>query len=96
MSSHPAAEPCWFAFPFLCKGLDRPYVMKELEEHNIEVRTVFSGNVLKHPAYKNEPHIQIGPLTNSNEVMKSGMFIGVPPIMTDEMVSYVGKLVQSL
>lgn len=88
--------PCWFAFPFLCRGLQRPYVMEQLEAHNIEVRTVFSGNVLKHPAYKNEEHIQIGDLKNSNEVMRSGMFIGVPPVMTDEMVEYVGKLIQSL
>lgn len=90
------ADPCWFSFAFICRGVPRKFVMEQLEKNNIEVRTIFSGNILRHPAYKDEPHIQIGDLKNCDEVMKSGMFIGTPPTMTAEMVDFVGSIIKSL
>lgn len=92
----PNADNCWFAFPFLCEGIARPKVMEFLESMNIEVRTVFSGNILKHPAYKDEPHIQIGDLSNANEVMVKGMFIGTPPILTKTQLNFVEKVIEEL
>lgn len=90
------AESCWFAFPFLVKE-NRGKFMDYLESKNIETRTVFSGNILRHPAYKGTG-IQIGELENSNYVMEHGMFIGTPPdpIMTDEMIDYIGEVIKEL
>lgn len=96
MSEIKNADNCWFAFPFLCTGISRPMVMQFLESLNIEVRTIFSGNILKHPAYKNEPHIQIGDLKHCNFVMFNGMFIGTPPILTAKQLDFIDKAIKEL
>lgn len=88
------ADNCWFGFPLLTQ--DRKRVMETFEKHNIETRTVFSGNILRHPAYKNRPHIQVGDLRNSDYVMGHGMFLSVHPSVTQEMISYMGEIADSL
>lgn len=90
------AENCWFSFAFHCVDVPRPVVMDFLENMNIETRTVFSGNILKHPAYKNQPHIQIGDLDNCNYVMENSMFIGSPPFYTEEQIEYIDRVISIL
>src|SRR3990167_2121149 len=47
------ADVCWFAFP-LSVGFDhRGKLVAHLEKSGIETRSMFSGNITKHPAYKN-------------------------------------------
>lgn len=87
-------ENCWFSFPLLTK--DRPRVMEIFEKNNIETRTIFSGNILRHPAYINKPHIRIGDLRNSNQVMRQGMFLSVHPSLAPEMVDYIIEVAKSL
>lgn len=84
---------CWFGFPFLCE--DRARVMDYFESLNIETRTIFSGNILKHPAYK-DTGIQIGDLKNSNQVMEQGVFISNHPSLTDEQIEFIDKAVEEL
>lgn len=86
---------CWFGFPFLCSGIERKKVMDFFEEMNIEVRTIFSGNILRHPAYQ-KTGIQSGMLANSDRVMREGMFIGNHPSMTDEQFNYIEKVLKEL
>lgn len=90
------SENCWFSFPFLCTEIGRPFVMQVFEENKIECRTIFSGNILKHPAYRDKPHIKIGDLKNSNYVMKTGMFISCHPSLTDEMLDFIEQVVTTL
>lgn len=82
------AESCWFGFPFICKGIERKKVMDFFESLNIETRTIFSGNILRHPAYKGTG-IQFGDLKNSNYVMEAGMFISNHPSMTPEQIYFI-------
>lgn len=88
------ADNCWFSFPLLTEN--RPEVMKAFEDNNIETRTIFSGNILRHPAYKDEPHIQIGTLENSDYVMRCGMFLSVHPSLEPEMIRYVSTVAHEL
>ena len=88
------ADNCWFGFPLLTK--ERGRVMDTFEKHNIETRTIFSGNILRHPAYKNEPHIKIGDLKNSDYVMHHGMFLSAHPFLTEDMISYMVEVAESL
>jgi CDP-6-deoxy-D-xylo-4-hexulose-3-dehydrase len=90
------ANPCWFSFPFFCTDKPRMQVMDWFEKNGIECRTIFSGNILRHPAYKNEPHIKIGDLENSDTVMFNGMFISTHPSITQEQMDYVEKVVSEL
>lgn len=87
---------CWFAFAFHCVGIPRRIVMDYLESMNIETRTVFSGNILRHPAYKNEIHTVVGDLNNCDYVMENTMFIGSPPFYTEEQLAYIDAVVSEL
>ena len=54
--SLPKSEPCWFAFPLTVKE-KAPFKRKDVAQwftrHNVEVKVLFAGNILSHPAYKN-------------------------------------------
>ena len=86
------AEVCWFSFPILCKGISRKLVMDTLERHNIECRTIFSGNVLRHPAYKHIEYVSHGEMVNADMVMRDGMFLSVHPSITQEMIDYIDQV----
>jgi len=88
--------PCWFSFPILCKGIKRSEVMDELERNNIECRTIFSGNVLRHPAYKDVNAIQVGNLKNADYVMANGVFLSCHPSLTSEKINFIGKVIEKL
>lgn len=92
----PNSLPCWFSFPFLCKGVKRQEAMITLENNNIECRTIFSGNITKHPAYKNSYYeTPLNPncvFPVADEVMKSGVFISVHPSITEEMINFIDKV----
>lgn len=83
------SDPCWFSFPLLVRGTNRGKIMQTFEDANIECRTVFSGNILRHPAYKDVEVIKIGTLRNSDEIMKRGMFLSVHPSLTIEMIQHM-------
>lgn len=87
------AVSCWFGFPIICEGLDRGPFMEYLESLNIETRTIFSGNILRHPAYKGTG-IQVGNLENSNNVMDRGMFISNHPLLTDEQFKFIEEAIK--
>lgn len=89
-------KPCWMYFPLRVVGVERAVVMDTFEAANIETRTVFSGNILKHPAYKDAPFITVGSLENADDVMKKGMFLSVHPTMVDEMFDYIEEVVKGL
>lgn len=90
------AEVCWFSFPILCKGISRKLVMYTLEINNIECRTIFSGNVLRHPAYKDTEIVKHGEMDNADRVMKDGMFLSVHPSITEEMIEFIDQVVKEL
>jgi CDP-6-deoxy-D-xylo-4-hexulose-3-dehydrase len=85
-------EPCWFSFPILCKNVKRGEVMKLLEDNNIECRTIFSGNITKHPAYKDSIYEVSGTLDNADIVMRDGMFLSVHPSISDEMIAFIDEV----
>lgn len=89
------ADVCWFSFPFYCRDVDRKTTMATLEANNIECRTIFSGNITKHPAYK-DTHISIplggDKLLGADDVMKNGVFISVHPSITDEMIAFIDQV----
>lgn len=90
------AEVCWFSFPLLCKGISRKLVMDTLEKNNIECRTIFSGNILRHPAYKDTHYVSHSEMVNADYVMKNGMFLSVHPSITEEMLDFIDKVLGDL
>lgn len=89
------ADVCWFSFPFLCSEDMRPHVMEMLDKNNIECRTIFSGNILRHPAYKDVEYMSHSEtMPGADCVMRDGVFISVHPSITDEMIDFILKVLK--
>jgi CDP-6-deoxy-D-xylo-4-hexulose-3-dehydrase len=83
------ADVCWFAIPLTTMG-DRGELVAHLEKHGIETRSMFAGNIIKHPAYK-ESDYKVGPdgLEEADYILRHSFWIGVHPRMTQADREYV-------
>ena len=95
------SDPSWFGFLISVKpdsGLDRNAITKYLEDHNIQTRLLFSGNLIKHPAFdyirNTDEYRVVGNLENTDYIMNNSFWIGVYPGMTDEMIDYMVKTIK--
>lgn len=93
------SRPSWFGFLITCKdGVDRTRVTKYLENHGVQTRNLFAGNLIKHPCFNEmrqtgEGFRVIGELKNTDIIMNDSFWIGVYPGMTDEMLDYMVKTI---
>jgi CDP-6-deoxy-D-xylo-4-hexulose-3-dehydrase len=89
------ADPSWFGFVLTVRpsaGFTRNELSRFLEANRIETRNLFSGNLLRHPAYAEIPHRVVGDLANTDTVMRDTFFIGVYPGLDDAQLDYVGAV----
>ena len=87
------ADICWFAFPLsVNKGRDRGKLLRYLEKKGIETRPMFSGNITKHPAYKNSKFRISGKLEGANFIMKNSFWVSLHPSLTMLDLTYVVKV----
>jgi CDP-4-dehydro-6-deoxyglucose reductase, E1 len=78
----PHSEPSWFGFAITVRdgaGFTRAELVRFLEANRIETRSLFAGNLLRHPAFTGIPHRVVGGLANTDTVMNHTLFIGVYP-----------------
>ncbi len=94
------SEPSWFGFLISVKpesGLDRNKITKYVEDHNVQTRLLFSGNLIKHPAFDQirgtDAYRVAGSLEVTDFIMNNTFWIGVYPGMTDEMIDYMAKVI---
>ena len=94
------SRPSWFGFLISIKpesGLKRNDVTKYIEEHNIQTRLLFSGNLIKHPCFDqirgSNAYRVIGNLENTDFIMNNSFWVGVYPGMTDEMLDDMVKAI---
>lgn len=89
--SIPNADVCWFAFPISYPG-DRGELVAHLEKSGIETRSMFAGDITKHPAYKNSKY-RIGPdgLKEAQYILKHSFWISVHPRNTRKDNEYIVK-----
>ena len=88
----PKSDPCWFGFPISVKKgskINRNELSGFLEGKNIETRTLFGGNLIKQPAFKDIEYRQVSNLENTDFVMDHTFFTGVYPGIDDRQVNYV-------
>ncbi|MBO4241893.1 MAG: lipopolysaccharide biosynthesis protein RfbH [Clostridiales bacterium] len=92
--------PSWFGFLITCKeGTDRSKVVKYIEDHKVQTRMLFAGNLTKHPCFdemraSGEGYRVVGDLKNTDRIMNDTFWIGVYPGMTDEMIDYMAKTIK--
>ncbi|EST21278.1 hypothetical protein N566_27530 [Streptomycetaceae bacterium MP113-05] len=88
----PGSDPSWFGFVITLTEdakFGRPELVQFLNDRRIGTRLLFAGNLLRHPAYKNENYRVSGDLTNSDIITERTFWIGVYPGVTTEMIDYV-------
>jgi len=76
-------SPNWLAIPLQCPR--RLELLRFLEDNNIQTRVTFSGNVTRHPAFRD----WLQPFTNADKIMSDGFLLGCHHGMTIEDVDYV-------
>ena len=92
--------PSWFGFLITCKEkIDRNKVVQYLEEHKIQTRNLFAGNIIKHPCFDTirndgKSYRVIGNLENTNRVMQDTFWVGVYPGMTEEKINYMIEMIK--
>lgn len=86
----PDAETSWFGVPIICDG-DKSGLVKFLEEHKIQTRNYFAGNLLIHPAYR---HLESAfNYPNAMKVLDNVFFVGCSPTINDSMLEYIEEIV---
>lgn len=96
VEAQPNSEPSWFGFMITLKdnmNFTRNEITNFLEEHNIQTRTLFAGNIIRHPAFnsleKDKDYKIIGNLKITDKMMNDSFWIGVYPGMNEEMIEYM-------
>ena len=96
----PSSDPSWFGFLITCKeGVDRNHVVQYVEQHGVQTRMLFAGNLIKHPCFdemrkSGKGYRIVGELTNTDRIMNETFWVGVYPGMTDEMIDYMAKTIK--
>ena len=95
------SEPSWFGFLISVRpesGLERNKVIRYIEDHNVQTRLLFSGNLIKHPCFNQirgtDKYRVAGTLESTDFIMNNTFWIGVYPGMTDEMIDYMAKTIK--
>ena len=98
MNTSEKEDPSWFGFPLIVKSkapFTRNQLTEYLEKNNIGTRNVFSGNLLKHPAYKNINYKLAGDIKNADTVMNSAFWLGIYPGIDLKRINYIKKTIIS-
>ena len=98
----PGSDPSWFGFLISVEAgapFTRNDLSKYLEDHKVQTRNLFAGNLLKHPAFdqmkaEGRGYRVVGTLDNTDFIMNNTLWIGVYPGMTDEMLAYMVKTIK--
>ena len=72
-------------------------MVRYIEDHNIQTRLLFSGNIIKHPCFdqmrNTDAYRVVGGLSNTEFIMNNTFWVGVYPGMTDEMIDHMAKTI---
>jgi len=92
-------EVSYFGFPIIVKPsapFTRNQLTEYLETNKIGTRNIFSGNLLRHPAYINlkKNFKIIGDHKNADLIMSNAFWLGVYPGINGKMITYVKTTVR--
>jgi CDP-6-deoxy-D-xylo-4-hexulose-3-dehydrase len=81
-------KPNWLAIPFMCP--DRLECLKFLEANGVQTRVCFSGNITRHPAWRE----YLEEFPGADRVMREGFLLGAHHGMSLDDVDYVCELLK--
>jgi CDP-6-deoxy-D-xylo-4-hexulose-3-dehydrase len=72
---------------------DRKKLQIYLEKNNIQTRPIFSGNILRHPAFKHliSSKNKLNDFANSDYIMRHGLLIGCHQGLNRDNINYIHK-----
>lgn len=94
------SRPSWFGFMLTCReGVERNKIVSYIEDHGIQTRMLFAGNLTKHPCFdqmraSRTGYRVVGGLENTDRIMRDTFWVGVYPGMTDDMIEYMAKTIK--
>ncbi len=99
-SSLEHADVSWFAFPITIKDKS-PFTRSDfslwMEDHKIQTRNYFGGNILLQPGYVHIRNIE-KPATRypvATKVTKDTIFLGTSPVISHEQIDYIKNTVDN-
>ena len=90
-------ETGWHLFPIQIRpesGISRARFQAFMESRGVDTRMVWSGNILRQPAFRTIEHRVAGSLDNADRVMATGLILPCNHGMDDEDVDYVCATVE--
>ncbi len=92
----PNSDPSWFGFLITVNDgmkFTRNELSRFLEEHKIQTRNLFAGNILRHPLFdsmiNNRDYRVVGKLPNTDKIMNDSFWIGLYPGMGNDEIDYM-------
>jgi CDP-6-deoxy-D-xylo-4-hexulose-3-dehydrase len=93
-TSYPKADVSWFGIPIICDSFNvKKKLVDYLEQHRIQTRNYFAGNILVHDGYKSFGNWKDFP--NANQVLEKVFFIGCSPTMTEDNIEYINEVINN-
>ena len=94
----PDSRTGWLAFAVTIRE-SAPFIRRDmqifLEKRNIQTRTVFTGNILRQPGFKNIAHkASADGYPESDKVMRGGMLLACHHGLSEEQIAHVMESVQ--
>jgi CDP-6-deoxy-D-xylo-4-hexulose-3-dehydrase len=87
------SETSWFGVPIVCDDSKLKHsLVAHLEKNKVQTRNYFAGNILLHPGYSHLDDAKKYP--EANKVLNKVFFLGCSPVITDDMISYIGEVVE--
>lgn len=89
------ADPAWFSFIVTLKDnapFRRDDLTKYLNDNLIETRNLFTGNMVKQPAFIGKNYRISDHLINTDYIMNNTFFLGTYPGNTDEKLDYIESI----
>lgn len=100
------SDPDWFGYLMVIRESGRrEKVVRFIEDHGVQTRMLFSGNLTRHPCFdemraayeagdlEHAGYRISGELTNTDRIMNDAFWVGVYPGMTDEKLAYMAKTI---
>ena len=88
----------FLAYPIIIKKnkiFDKKKLQVYLEKNNIQTRPIFSGNILRHPAFKHliSSTNKLNQFKNADYIMKNGLLIGCHQGLNNTHINYMHKTI---
>ncbi len=96
------SNPSWFGFTITIKDnqeFTRTDMTRYLEDHNIQTRNLFAGNIVRHPCFdemrdEEAGYRVVGNLENTDRIMNQTFWIGVYPGMNRKKLDYMVRIIK--